>query len=228
MKVEYKGETYNLQWPEKFDDIVQRAGDKNKTKGGFVSWRRAEINGDLVGLPLFLSYRSLSHRYSFLKCSKVEGFKERKRAINKACLKKSKKVRSFTKERQELFRSEISGDIKESNGWKSKSKWTEEQREILKDLTVRHRRSKKVIDWESLVNDPDVELLPYQDRFKLMKYFGQCVKRRKTRKQIKDRRADAIRYKYENYDDYLKGQQRRFQMIKNSVNDFLISQLELR
>ena len=61
-----------------------------------------------------------------------------------------------------------------------------------------------------------------------MKYYGQVVKRKLTKKEIKKKREDALRYKHEHYAKYLKNNQKRSQILRKSINEFLLSKLDLR
>jgi len=221
---------YYLQWPKKWDDIVKEAAKKHKFPSGFISWKEAEANGDLKGLPTHLTYRDISQRFSLLKRSKTKAYKKRKKELYDQYKEegKIKKNATFDKQKISLFREIIPTATKAKHGWKPKEIWTEKQKEILIILTKVYRKSKKTIDWETLVLDPEIKKLPYQDRFKLMKYYGQRLKKKMTQKQIKHKRKDSIRYKYENYDTYKAGQRKRYQTMKNSVNEFLLAQIPLR
>lgn len=230
MKVIYKNKTYHVQWSKFFDLIIKKAAKKHKHSNGTISWKNAEADGDLKGLPKFLTYRDISHRYSFLKYSKTKEYKKKREELYKK-FKKEGKIKQglkLDKEKSTLFRNIIPNDLKKKYGWKPKTIWTEKQKQILINLAEKYRKSKITIDWQRLILDSKIKKLPYQDSFRLMKYYGQCLKRKKTKKQVKKKRNDALRYKYENYDEYKAGQRKRYKILKNSVNKFLISQIPLR
>lgn len=230
MKVIYKKRTYNVQWPKHFNAIIRKAAKKHKRSDGMINWKEAEADGDLKGLPRFLTLRDISQRHSALKRFKSKKHKERKKELYEKYKKegKIKQGLKLDKEKFTLFRNNIPADTKEKHGWKPKTLWTNKQKEILLELVKIYRKSKVTIDWETLIDDPKIKKLPYQDRFRLMKYYGQCLKRKRTKKEIKKKRNDAIRYKYENYGNYISGQRKRYQIMKKSVNDFLIAQIPLR
>lgn len=230
MKIHFKGRLYYLQWPKEWDSILNKAAKKHVCPNGFISWKEAEADGDLKGLPKQLTYRDLSQRFSFLKRSKTKAYKQRKKELYDQYKEegKFKKNITFDKHKISLFREIIPTDTKAKHGWKARDLWTEEQKELLISLTKIYRKSKKTIDWETLVFDPKIKKLPYQDRFKLMKYYGQRLSKKMTKKKLKHKREDSIRYKYENYDTYKAGQRKRYQIMKKSVNEFLLSQIPLR
>ena len=230
MKIIYKKKLYHLQWPKKWDDIVRKAAKKHKLPNGFISWKEAEANGNLKGLPKHLTYRDISQRFSLLKRCKTQKYKESRKAQYEKNIRENKfqKGLTFDKQKIALFREIVPTNTKKKHGWKPRSTWTEKQKNILIALTKLYRKSKKTVDWGTLVSDPKIKKLPYQDRFKLMKFYGQCLKREKTKEQIKHRRKDSIRYKYENYETYKAGQRKRYQIMKKSVNEFLIAQIPLR
>ena len=63
----------------------------------------------------------------------------------------------------------------------------------------------------------------------MCKYYN-ILKRKKKggKKYVQERRKEALKYKYGNYDVYRKKMEERRVRVKESVNEFLISQLELR
>jgi len=227
MKVLYKNKTYIVHWPKKFDDIIFKAAQKYRQPNGYVLWKKAEESGALEGLPRYLTLGDISHRYSFLKFSSTEAYQEKIKETNK----KNKArgiVSKHDKNKMKLFRNTLPNEVKKKHGGSSKTIWTEKQKKILMQLTKIYRKTKLTVDWAKLITDERVNELPYQDRFKLMKYYGVKLKRKMTDKYIDDKRKDALRYKHDNYEAYLKAQERRRNAIKNSVNEFLISQLPLR
>ena len=228
MKVIHKKKTYNIQWPEEFDRIIIKTAKKHACPSGYIKWINADADGDLRGLPKYLTYRDLSHRFSLLKCRDNEDYKKSKKEQYDKYRKGLKSGPTFDTRKFDLFRDIVPDDLKKKHGWKPKSLWTKKQKELLINLTKIYRKSKITIDWETLVLDPKVKKLPYQDRFKLMKYFGQCLNKKITKKQIKQKRADALRYKKENYKEYREGQTKRYKAIKNTINEFLLAQLPLR
>jgi len=223
MKVIYKKRVYHLQWPKKFDEIILKAAKKYQSPNGKINWKKAEADRALKGLPLFLTLRNISQRYSHLKSTKTKKHQRRNSAT-----KKSSKGGTFDKKKYDLFKEIIPHDIKKKHGWKSKSIWTKEQKQILIQLTKMYRKSKLTIDWETLIFDPKIKKLPYQNKYKLMKYYGQCLKRKRTKEEIKHKQEGALRYKKENYKNYRAGQRKRYKTVKNSINEFLLSQIQLR
>jgi len=227
MKVTYNGRTYQVRWPKKFDVIILKVSLEYRQPNGYVQWKKADADGALKGLPKYLTYRDLSHRFTFLQFRETKEYEKKKIEYNEK--NKGKFNGSpITKIKNALFKEILPEDLKKKHGWKPRTIWNDEQKQLLLNLVKIYRKSKLVINWETLVYDKRVNRLPYQDRFKLMKYYGQILKRKMTKKQINKKREDSLRYKYENYDEYLKGQSRRYSTVKNSVNEFLISQLPLR
>jgi len=228
MKVTYKGKNYQVRWPKRFDAIILRAAKKYKQPNGYVLWKQAADDGALKGLPRYLTNRDFSHRYTFLKFKETDAYQEKKLADNEKYKQGSMPKSNTDKLKTKLFKENLPEDLKKKHGWKPRAVWTKQQQQLLKQLTKIYRKSKVTIDWTALVTDDRINKLPYQDQTKLMKYYGEKLSKKKTEKQTQHKRKDAIRYKYENYDTYLKGQSRRYKIRKDAVNEFLISQLPLR
>ncbi len=230
MKVTYKKKVYHLHWPKKFDKIVLKAAKLYKRPGGTVSWKEAEADGMLKGLPVFLTLRNIAQRNGHLKALKKPGFKKKRLKKNQAYLKKNLLVAaSGNAQKQKLYAKIVPEEIKKKHGWKPRTIWTEKQRELLLKLSKLYRKSKVTVDWVDLALDKRVEKLPFQDSLKLCKYYN-SLKRKKEggKKYIKKRREEALQYKYDNYDTYLENQEKRRVRVKKAVNEFLLSKLELR
>ena len=228
MRVKYKNKTYHLHWPKKFDDIVLKVAKKYKRPGSLINWKKAEADGMLKGLPVFLTLKDLAQRASALKAYKKPGYKEKRREQNLKCLLNKPPILVLS-HRQELYAKLIPEEIKRKHGWKPRTIWTEKQRALLLKLTEKYRKSEVTVDWIMLAQDKRVEKLPSQDSFVLCKYYNSLKRKKKGgKKYVKQRREDALRYKYENYDTYLSNQEKRRVRIKKAVNEFLLSKLELR
>jgi len=224
MKVKHEGVIYNLQWPKQFDLIVKRVAKEYKSAKGYVQWKKADEEGALKGLPKHLTYRDLSHRYTFLKFRRTQKYRDR--IFNQTKAQQEKKYEN-SKSKLEIFRN-APENIKKKRGWKAKEIWSIEQKKILEKLAKKYRKSKITVDWGRLVNDPQIEKLPYQNRFKLMKYYGQCIKRESNEKLLEKKREDALRYKKEHYKAYRESQRKRNKIVKKTVNEILLKKVELR
>jgi len=229
MRVTYNGNTYNVRWPKRFDEIILKVAKKYK-RAGSIAWKRAEADGMLKGLPAFLTLRDISQRNSLLKRSKEPGFKKKKYKQNAAYRQKNPTSSALgTIARRKLFAETLPEDLKKKHGWKPRGFWTKAQKELLLELAEEHRKSKVTIDWKSLGEDKAVKKLPFQDSFKLCKYYNSLKRKKKGGKKfVKRRREEALNYKYENYSTYRSNQDKQRIRVKNSVNEFLLSTLELR
>lgn len=218
MKVIYKRETYYIQWPKQFNKIIIQAAKKYKRLNKTISWKDAEADGALKGLIKNLTLRDISHRYSFLK--QYEKNKKRRKKLREC--EKTKQL--LDPKKLILFKSVIPDKTKRKFGWKSKNVWTKKQKKILDELVEIYRKSKKTIDWIKLTKDKRVEKLPYQNSFKLCKYWNSC-KFKKKPAYIKKHRANALKYKHDNYSKYRQNQDKNSKVIKQSVNTFLLNEL---
>ena len=229
MKIRYKGKIYHVHWPKRFDLIIFKAAKRaSKRSDGTVKWMEAEADGMLNGLPVFLSLHNISQRYSFLRNSKKPEFKKRVIEKNRKYAKLPISTKGTLKKRK-LFAKVLPEELKKKYGWKPRSIWTEKQKELLLKLSEEYRKSKVTIDWKKLGQDKRIEKLPFQGSFKLCKYYNSLKrKKRGGEKYVKKRREEALNYKYENYSTYRSNQDKRRIQIQNSVNEFLLSKLELR
>lgn len=228
MKIRYKNKVYHVQWPKKFDAIIKRAAKKYIFPPHGTDWQWAEADGELRGLPVYLTLRDISRRNSFLKRSSDPKWRK----------KKLKQVREYQKThpapsrnliKGELYSQTIPEDLKRKHGWKPRSFWTKEQKQILLILAEKYRKSKVTIDWIKLAEDEKVKKLSFQGSFKLCKYYNSLKRKKKGgKKYIKKHRKDALKYKYEHYKAYRDGQERRRVTKQNAVNEFLLNTLELR
>lgn len=229
MRIKYKNKIYHVQWPKRYDKIILKAAKGYKRSDGTVNWKGAEADRMLKGLPVFLTLKDISQRNSHLKMSKKPGYKKKKLIANRKYQKLHPTTTEGTLKKKKLFANIVPDEIKKKYGWKPRTIWTEEQRGLLFKLSERYRKSKDTIDWKKLAEDKRVEKLPFQDSFKLCKYYNSLKRKKKGGKKfIKKRRKDALIYKYENYTTYRQKQEETRVRIKNSVNEFLLSQLELR
>lgn len=230
MKIIYKKKTFHIHWPKEFNKIVLKAAKLYLRPGGTVDWKEAEADGVLRGLPVSLSLRDIAQRNGYLKQLKKPGFKKKRLRKNREYLKENPLVAaSGNAQKQELYAELVPEEIKKKHGWKPRSFWTVKQKELLLKLSEKYRKSKITIDWILLAQDKRVDKLPTQDSFKLCKYYNSLKRQNKGgKKYVKQRREEALRYKYENYDTYLSNQEKRRVRVKKSVNEFLLSKLELR
>lgn len=233
MKIRYKGKIYHVQWPKRFDRIILKAAKETyRRSDGTIRWVEAEADGLLKGLPVFLSLKNISQRNSYLKNSKKAAYKKRKIENNQKYFKIHPVpvgTPHGTVTKQRLFVEAVPDGLKKKYGWKPRSIWTKKQKELLLKLSEEYRKSKDTIDWKTLAQDKRVKKLPFQGSFKLCKYYNSLKRKKKGGKKfIKKRRAEALIYKYENYKTYRSNQEKRRIRIQNSVNEFLLSKLELR
>jgi len=235
MKILYKKKVFNVHWPEKFDKILRRVAREYKLSNGYISWKDAEADGELKGIPLFLSLDDLSCRYSFIKLRETKKYQERRKELLEKYKKEGKLKTPRKKKTQygvhpekiKLFSDVIPEKIKMSHDWKPRSIWTKEQNNILNRLVKRYRKSIKTIDWIALAKDERTKKLPFRDSFKLCKYWKNY--NRKTKPGfVEKHRKETLKYKHDNYDTYRKNQDRRRMAIQKSVNEFLLSKIPLR
>lgn len=229
MKVKYKGKVFNVQWPKRFDEIILKAAKKYKRPGGTVSWAEAEADGALKGLPVFLTLRDMSQRNHYLNNCKKPGYKKKHNKRNKQYRKTHSYSAEGTASKRELYANTVPDEMKKKHGWKPRTIWNDKQRDLLLKLAEKYRKSKVTIDWKTLAQDKQVEKFPSQDSFTLCKYYN-SLKRKKEggKKFVKRRREEALNYKYENYKSYRNNQEKQRVRLKDTVNEFLLSQLELR
>lgn len=230
MKVKYKNRVFFVQWPKRFDEIVLKAAKTYRCTDGTVSWKEAEADGTLKGLPVFLTLKDISIRNSYLKSSKKPRNRKKRLKRNREYAKThSSTSAQSTAAKQKLYAEAVPEEIKRKHGWKPRSIWTEKQKQLLLVLTEKYRKSKITVDWVNLAQDKRVKKLPIQDSFKLCKYYNSLKRKKEGGKiYIKKRRKEALIYKYNNYDTYLDHLEKRRVRIKDSVNEFLLSKLELR
>jgi hypothetical protein len=230
MKVRYKRRIYHVQWPKRFDEIILRVAKTYRCTDGTVSWKEAEADGMLRGLPIFLNLRNISQRNAHLKSSKNPRNRRKRLKRNQEYVKTHPSTSSqSTSVKQKLYAGTVPEKIKKKYGWKPRSIWTEKQKKLLLELSEKYRKSKVTIDWIKLAKDKRIKKLPFQGSFKLCKYYNSLKRKKKGGKKfIVQRRKDALIYKYDNYDVYLDNQEKRRIRVKDSVNEFLLSKLELR
>jgi len=232
MKIKYKGRVYHLHWPERFDRIVLKVAEDYMRPNGTVRWKDAEADGALKGLPVYLTLRDISQRRSTLRSKSDPDWVERKKRVRDAYAKShSKKYHSGSgiARKEALFAQFVPEDLKRKHGWVPRTIWTEGQKELLHELAEKYRKSKFTIDWITLSMDRQLKKLPTQDSTVLCKYYNSLKrKKRAGKKYLEKRRKDALEYKRDHYDTYLKNLEERRVRVKESVNEFLISKLELR
>lgn len=229
MKVKYKNRVYHVQWPKRFDEIVLKAAKTYRHTNGTINWKKAEADGMLKGLPVFLTLKNISQRNAHLKASKNPRNRRKRLERNREYAKTHLTSTHGTSAKQKLYTKVVPEKIKKRHGWKPRSIWTEEQKKILLTLSKEYQKSKVTIDWIKLAKDKRVKKLPFQGSFKLCKYYNSFKRKKKGgKKYVVQRRKDALIYKYDNYDTYLDNQEKRRIRVKDSVNEFLLSKLELR
>ena len=229
MKIKYKNRIYHVQWPKRFDTIILRAAKTYRHTNGTVSWKEAEADGMLKGLPVFLTLRDISHRNAYFKSLKKPINRKKILERNRVYAKAHPTSYQGTVQRGKLYAEKVPEAIKRKYGWKPRNIWTEKQRKILLILSEEYRKSQVTIDWKKLTKDKKVKKLPFQDSFKLCKYYNSLKRKKKGgKKHINQRRKDALIYKYNNYDIYLDNLEKRRVRVKDSVNEFLLNKLKLR
>lgn len=226
MKVRYKKKIYYVQWPKRFDIIIEWAAKRYKKSCGTINWKDAEYDGALKGLPVYLNLKDISRRNSYFKFSKDPEWKNKKLKHNREYMKTHPSSGEITY-REKLYSRNIPEDLKRKHGWKPRGFWKEKQKQFLLILVEKYRKSKVTIDWIKLAKDKRVKKFPVQDSFKLCKYYN-SLKRKGGKEYISKHREGALKYKYEHYKAYLEGQKRRRIARQNAVNEFLLSKLELR
>lgn len=230
MKIKYKNRIYHVQWPKRFDEIILNAAKTYRHTNGTVNWKEAEADGTLKGLPAFLTLRDFSHRNAYFKVSKNPRNKRKKLKRNKEYAKTHPSTSTqSTSAKQKLYAEALPEKIKRGHGWKPRTIWTEKQKELLLKLSEKYRKSKVTVGWIELAEDKRVEKLPFQDSFKLCKYYNSLKRKKKGGREFTaQRRKEALIYKYNNYGAYLENQEKRRVRVRDSVNEFLLSKLELR
>jgi len=226
MKITFKNKVYIIHWPKKFDTIIITAAKEYK---GYklINWKQAEADGKLIGLPAQLSLRDISRRFSIIKNKRKN--KKIKKQHNEEWIKKIGKV-AYRKlinkaiQRRSKLTKYIPSKIKTKYGWNTKKIWDIKHKNILLQLVKKYKKGKRV-DWKELIKDRLVCKFPHQDRLRLMRYYGQCLKRKPDK--IK-RRIDALNYKRSNYSRYLKQLNKYNRVKRKTIKDFLMTKVSLR
>lgn len=218
--VHVKGVRYLSRWDPAWDKIIRRVGKDYRTRKGFVSWKEAEADGALKGLPLFFTHKNMSRRLSFITCtknSKAYQLKHKRKSIeyNKTYISKS------DMNREELFRS-LPLSFKQAHGYtpRNNPEWTPERIELLRTLVLWHKRTEKTINWDSLMSDPRVRRLPPYSKEHLRSYYWSLITKEDP-EVVAKRRADALDYKYRNLKKYYKSQKKRKAIIHSVINSAL-------
>lgn len=241
--VKIKNKRYVLQWPPEWDlrlltiAIRFRKGCPHCSRckhyafcrvgGPFINWKRAEKEGFLQGIPKTISRKRLSQRVAALTRVLHDPVKREKiRELNKT--RPPFKSSSCFEDRVKIFNKAVPDSIKEEAGYSPRTKWSEQQKRLLMHLTKKYRRGKISINWEMIMKDPLHKKLPNSDDLNALRHYYWCVAREKTPEQLERKRADALRYKKENYSKFRKNQDKRQIIVRNSVNEYLMSTLEKR
>lgn len=236
--VTHKGRKFVLNWKPEWDLRILtiairfrkgcphcsrcRLGHYCQVGGPFISWKRAEKAGFLEGLPKSISRRDLSHRATFLTRIRYTPFYKDKLKIRSIVKKPNK---SFIR-KEKLFMS--TPIIKNNSGYSFKKIWCKTQKKTLSSLIKKYPKGKNSIDWVKVMGDPLCKTLPHHDNLKLLRsYYWSCT-RVMSPERLRVKREDARRYKREHYNKHTEDQEKRRNLVKESVNKFLISKLELR
>ena len=225
-KVTINGQTVTVRWLKAWDKQILLIGRTFKKKGGFVDWKTAFEEGYFKGMPA-LKFQDYSHRFTNLKARKRPGYAEKAREYNK--LHKSKQSDYGIKIRNELFRSESLNPIRKKHECLPRELWTDEQHGILKTLILAHPRGKSQIDWEGVMTDMWLNLLPkkYQKNLSALRKYYHTLLRLENPNLLKKRRKEALNWRNENKSRYLKNSFRRRKKITQVTHEYLLQKIPL-
>jgi len=213
------------RWNPKWDTIILRVAKKYASSSGLIQWKIAEADNALKGIPIHFTRRDLSQRLYYLR--KVKFNEEHKKKHNKYSREYFKTYESKSIEnREEIFRN-LPLKVKAQFGYKPRNnpQWTLHRIKVLKELAKKHKKTELTIDWDALMNDPKIHLLPKYPKAKLRSYYWSIMTRNRPDVREK-RRADALRYKHENFDKYRRNQRKRIKLIRTVVNTHLSEKLK--
>ena len=237
----HKGKKFVLNWKPEWDLRILttairfrkgcphcsrcKLGRYCKVGGPFINWKRAEKEGFLEGIPKSITRHELSHRATFLTKVRYTPIYKKKLSIRSNLIKKPNK--SFIR-KEKLFMSTVLPLIKNSSEYKLKRTWSKAQKKTLLSLIKKYPKGKISIDWVKVVSDPLCKTLPHPGNLKLLRSYYWSTTKVMSPQRLKRKRADAVRYKHEHYKEHIESQRKRRKIVKDSVNEFLSTKLELR
>lgn len=202
---------YYLHWPKTWDRAIVTASKKFRRKH-YVDWKLARATSNILDeIPETISNRHLSIRLNQLQ----KGQRKSKPPKKKYDYKKR------WKEKLILYRKEVSQNIKDKVGLKTrKLVMTDKEWRLLCKIVRRYRKNKN-ISWQGVVSDKEFAKLPNYDLAYIRRYYSSRMWR--IRPHVREKRKkDALKYKYEHLNRYNSLIADRRKKIRKAVNTYLI------
>lgn len=202
-KLKYNGNRFTLRWLPEWDRQLHAVARKYKNgkKKNEISWRDAEADGRLRGLPSKVSLKDLSHRFSYL-------------------------IRPRNRKKQPWVRGDShihKRNLLRNTGRVRVSAWTPELDFLLLTIACSPDvpRRGKYIDWRSVIALPDCSQFPTK--------APRALSNRRFRLVNMEKRSnETLAWNRKHHKQYLKYQAKRKHRIINEANTILYSQLDLR
>jgi len=213
--VTYKGEKYRVQWPKEIKRLLHKIALKYR-QGNNICWTDALYAGALDILPISLQKPLLLSKYYSTLIRKPK---------HPAPPPRTKAQKEHAKKRMKLYL-EAPDKIRSKYSFPRKTVWSPKQKKILLALVKKYRKTRKCIDWQSLIRDPKIKLLPKRSLTRHRSYYWQLVRlldpkeQEKHRQQARDHIAQCSRSKDFTHSKRLKKFRTK---VKNTNNDFLWS-----
>jgi len=225
-----KNKKFILRWLPEWDRILLKVGKKyRRTYKGqtCVRWQDAEADEALKGLPN-ASLQTYSHRLSELKRRQDPKKVKKRKLWARAYWEEHHLV---AKDPQKRYKMIVGMDPidKKTVGYKSRrsAEWPTERIKLLLYLVEKYRKTEITIDWNALMADPKVKLLPKYTKAHLRSYYWSYVTK-KDPAVIAKRRKQALDYKKRNYKKYLSNNNKRRALVKNIANRLLLKEVKKR
>lgn len=199
--VKFKHMRFIPRWKPEWLKTLGYIDEHYRRLDGCIDWKQAELDGLLDSLPN-ISRKDISRYWSSKK-------KFRKRDHGNA---KSLSYKTLA----ELNRSVLKKSYR--------FLWTEKQKRLLKKLVKKHRRSKLIINWQSLWNDPLRKQLPKHYTLKSLRRYWDSTQWYNPESNART----ALDWKKKHPDRYRENQRRFHRRRKKDKNKFLYNKIELR
>jgi hypothetical protein len=228
--VKVENRKFIVHWLPEWDKALLRIGKKyRRTYKGLrcVRWQEAEADGALKGLPN-APRQVYSHRLSELKRRQDPKKVLKRKLWGRAYWEKHHMV---AKDPERRYRMVIDMDPsdKKAIGYKSResAEWPAERVKLLLYLVEKYRKTEITIDWNALMTDPKVKLLPKYTKAHLRSYYWSYITK-KDPAVIAKRRKQALDYKKRNYKKYLKNNSNRRALVRGITNQLLLKEVKKR
>lgn len=226
-KLIIEGKPVVVRWLKEWDRQIILIGKTFRKKGGYVDWKAAFDADYLKGMPALDLY-AFSKRLTTLKMRKKPDFLEKRRKYRQEH-RGIRQSKHGVKIRTQLYMDGTLNSSRKKHQCPPRDLWTDKQHEILKALAMDYRRGKSQVDWEGVMGSFLINFLPkkYQKDLPLLRKYYQVLKRIEDPKLLIKRRKDALRWKNENKDRYLKNASKRKKNITKVTREFLLKKVPL-